>query len=143
MSLPPRRGYTRHPIALKVEVRSADGWSEAETVDISRTGLQLRTAPGIDSSPVLQLRIHLEPVPIVVLARITRRIGGVMSPGEVPGIGVELMSMQQDARRRWDEFVIETSRASPEMATVASAPRGLRRTSNVAAVDVVLPGGAD
>ncbi len=141
MSIPPRRGYTRHPIALKTEVRSAEGWIEAETVDISRMGLQLRTAPGIDSSPVLQLRIHLEPVPIVVQARITRRIGGVMSPGEVPGIGVELMSMQQDARRRWDEFVIETSRASAQMATVAPPPRGLRRASSVAVVDVVLPGG--
>ncbi len=139
MTTSTRRGYTRHPISLVVEVRAAEGWVAAETVDISRTGLQLQTPPGLDTSPILQLRIHLEPAPLVVLARVTRRVGGVLSPGEIPGIGVELMSMQPDHRRRWDEFVIETSRASSAMATVTAAPRAVQRSS-VAGGDDVLAG---
>lgn len=134
-----RRGYTRHPISLVVEVRATEGWVAAETVDISRTGLQLNTPPGLDTSPILQLRIHLEPTPLVVLARVSRRVGGVLSPGEVPGLGVELMSMQPEHRRRSDEFVIETSRASSAMATVTAAPRSVQRTSVAGGDDVVIP----
>lgn len=127
-----QRAYTRHPIALRVEVRGAVGWVAAETVDISRTGLQLRMAPGLESAPVVQLRIHLDPVAIVVLARVIRRVGGVLQPGTEPTVGLELMSMPPEHRKRWDEFVLETSKASAQMTRVTSPPRGERRTSTVA-----------
>lgn len=136
----PRRTYTRHPISLKVEVNSAVGWTAAETVDISRNGLFLRVPPGMEAAPVLQLRVHLPGGdPVVVLGRVTRKVGGVLNPGDVPGLGIELMSMAVAHRKRWDDFVIEQSRHSPQMSQVSSARP--RRSAATGTEESVLPSG--
>lgn len=135
-----RRTYTRHPISLKVEVNSAGGWTAAETVDISRNGLFLRVPPGMDAAPLLQLRVHLPGGdPVVVLGRVTRKVGGVLNPGDVPGLGIELMSMAVAHRKRWYNFVIEQSRHSPQMSQVSSARP--RRSAATETEESVLPGG--
>lgn len=136
----PRRTYTRHPISLKVEVDSAVGWTTAETVDISRNGLFLRVPPGMDAAPVLQLRVHLPGgEPVVVLGRVTRKVGGVLNPGDVPGLGIEMMSMAVAHRKRWDSFVIDQSRHSPQMAQVSSGRP--RRSAATGTEESVLPAG--
>ncbi|MCO4762459.1 MAG: PilZ domain-containing protein [Myxococcales bacterium] len=103
-----QRQFTRHAVALKVEVRTKEGWTACETVDLSRNGVFVRSEVKFEVQRVIQLRLHVPgSAPIALLAQIRR-----VSPergSQPPGIGVEFFPMPPPAQRVWDAFVSSIS----------------------------------
>lgn len=109
------RNYTRHPVALKVCVKTAAGWPEYLTADISRVGLFIRMPqPTHPMGHVLQVRIELPGSRVLeLMARVRRVVTAPAPPPGVPGLGVEFFAISQQQRDAWDEFVRQLRRPGP------------------------------
>ncbi|MEY3014906.1 MAG: hypothetical protein RIT45_3641 [Pseudomonadota bacterium] len=114
-----KRFFTRHPVALRVRVRTPSGWTEMTTLDVSRRGVFLRTDEPLDERKIAQLRISLPSgKELDAMGHVRRVVGN----GEaLSGMGVEFFVMSREAEDDWDAFVLEQSRM---MLPTIDAPSG-------------------
>ncbi len=103
-----QRFFTRHPIALRVRVRTPSGWTEMTTLDVSRRGVFLRTDDPLDERKIAQLRISLPSGKELDAMGHVRRVVG--SDQALSGMGVEFFVMSREAEDEWDAFVLDQSR---------------------------------
>ncbi len=107
-----QREYTRHRAALKVDVRTREGWRPCTTLDVSRKGLFVKSDARFDLQRVIQLRLNLpEGDPVTVLCQVRRHVMQVGDKEPVPGIGVAFFSMPVEVQARWDLYVLSLSEA--------------------------------
>lgn len=118
-----KRFFTRHPIALRVRVRTPSGWAEMSTVDVSRRGVFLRTDEPLDERRIAQLRISMPSGKELDAMGHVRRVVREESDG-LGGMGIEFFVMSKEAEDEWDRFVLEQSRRPSSAATVVSGVDG-------------------
>lgn len=129
-----RRGGTRHPHELDVELHLKDQRIPLRATDVSRHGMFLASKllfPPLHRAVLLT--VQLKSGPFETMASIVRR---VEEPSQGPqlGIGLKIYCLGADARQRWDAYV----------AGLENEPLDLRaelktRTSNAAASFLVQP----
>jgi|GEM_PF-2706145 len=134
-----KRFFTRHPIILKVRVRSPSGWIETVSDDVSRRGLFLRTLEPIPVGRIAQLEILLpNGHKLEAMGHVRRSVSEASETDPIPGMGIEFFVMSREAQDAWDRFVIEKKRAgASRLEETDEMPRGHR------AVPTPLPGITD
>ena len=118
-----RRGHVRVPLNQEARVTVTSPGSQprvidAEVVDVSEGGCQLRTATALGGADTVQLDCALDTASI----RITGQIVHVWRDGDQYVAGVRAMSMSPGARGVISRFVIDRS-----LATARADPLGGRR----------------
>lgn len=113
-----KRFFTRHPIALQVEIKGGDGWQSVQTSDVSRRGLFMRMNFPPPINRVMQIRVDLPDKSRLEAMVQVRRVIPPEDAGPLgPGAGVEFFSMADANWRMWDDFVLSLageSRAAPQ-----------------------------
>ncbi|MCB9739293.1 MAG: PilZ domain-containing protein [Deltaproteobacteria bacterium] len=122
-----KRFFTRHPIALRVRVRTPSGWTEMSTVDVSRRGVFLRTDEPLDERRIAQLRISMPSGKELDAMGHVRRVVREETDG-LGGMGIEFFVMSKEAEDEWDRFVLEQSRRPSSAATVVPGVDGSSST---------------
>lgn len=124
-----RRFYSRHRISLAVRLRIDGGRLTCTTVDVSRAGVFLRTPQLVAEGRIVQLEITLpDGQQLTVLGKVKRIIGRMVSAQTIPGVGVEFLSSSTKIRKLWDDFILDQSRRSKELAAMADASTSAPRT---------------
>lgn len=93
-----KRFFTRHPIALRVRVRTPSGWTEMTTLDVSRRGVFVRTDEPLDERRIAQLRISMPSGKEVDAMGHVRRAVREDRDG-ISGMGIEFFVMSKEDRK--------------------------------------------
>jgi len=103
-----QRAAPRYPCRLSVEVRGFDHGGLMETVDVSRSGLCIRTETPAPLNELLQLTVY----PIssqlgggIEFSGYVRRVISEPDSGGVPGMAVEIHGCDDVAERRWGALI--------------------------------------
>lgn len=100
-----RRGGTRHPHVLDVELHLKDERIPLRATDISRHGMFLESKllfPPLHRAVLLT--VQLKSGPFETMASIVRRVEET-SQGPVLGVGLKIYCLGANARQRWDAYV--------------------------------------
>ena len=115
-----RRHFSRHRIALRVRLRVGDGWLDCSTIDVSRAGVFLRTPTHIHEGRIIQAEITLPGGEVLnLLGKVCRSVGAMVSANTIPGVGVEFLSPGPEIRTLWDDFILEHSKRSKDLAAIS------------------------
>ena len=115
-----QRFFTRHPITLRVRVRTTKGWVEMETIDISRRGVFIRTEDPLDEQKIAQLRLTMPNGSELEAMGHVRRVVRAPAPTE-HGMGIEFFVMSKEAEQEWDGFVLDQSRNAAGVSSMVVA----------------------
>lgn len=129
-----KRFFTRHPIALRVRVRTATGWVDMESLDISRRGVFIRTDQPIAMGRIAQLRLTMPGgIELDAMGHVRRVVTD--GPEQLRGMGIEFFVMSKEAEDAWDHFVLDQSRRmvsdTSEVVVEQDAPPGLRSVAEI------------
>lgn len=101
-----KRFVTRHPVVLRVQVRTREGWREGVVFDASRGGVFLQFDNPLPEGSVAQLRLGLpDGTSLEAMAEVRRSIADAAMDPRGPGIGVRFLSMAPADQTRWNSFL--------------------------------------
>ena len=103
-----QRAAPRYPCRLSVEVRGYEHGGLLETVDVSRSGLFIRTDTPAPSSELLQLTVYPISTALgggIEFSGYVRRVITEPNEGGAPGMAVEIHGCDDVAERRWGALI--------------------------------------
>jgi uncharacterized protein (TIGR02266 family) len=111
---PVRREHPRFPVALELELRTVDELRTLYTRDVSQGGMFIVTDLVLPPGTALSIEVvHPITRAVFMLEAEVRRVAGA---GEVPGLGVSFVRVDEERHMAFIAFVRDTfSQAPPEL----------------------------
>lgn len=104
---------------LVVELHDKRGARTVQALDVARHGLFLATGGEPPRARhLVQLTVHLPDGPIKAAASVTRTL---KNEDHIDGVGVQFFALSDDAKQRWDDFILDLQRST------SSEPREVQR----------------
>ena len=129
---PDQRRSARFRFHVDVDVCDRGGLRRGRAIDVARHGLFISIVEPPRNRHLVQLVIHLPYGPVQAAATVSRSLAG-------EGVGLALFALSEDAKRRWDSFILEVQQQEQRMvaqrplaATTTAAPIFLLRLGTVA-----------
>ncbi|MBI5493892.1 MAG: PilZ domain-containing protein [Deltaproteobacteria bacterium] len=109
-----QRRSRRYAAQLHVDFQGRGGTHSAESADVARHGLFIRTPHPVAERHVVALAIALPVGTIRATALVTRTVAA----GDQAGMGVQFFALGSEAKERWDRYVsaVEGQPAAPATA---------------------------
>lgn len=102
------RVFTRHPVAIKVDIYTNGTWRDYVTVDVSRKGLFVRMAvPTHKEAQIGQIKVELPNRSTLQSFTVVRRV--ILSQLQAPtgtGLGLEFYVLAAEMQAMWDAFIL-------------------------------------
>ncbi|MEQ9503713.1 MAG: PilZ domain-containing protein [Deltaproteobacteria bacterium] len=112
-----QRRSQRYPQSLPVQLTVGRTKVDANTLDVSRHGLFVKTDAAVEERQLLQLSIDIPSGPLPATAVVSHR-----KLGQTPGLGLQLFALSSASKARWDEFVYGLDAAGVAPAPSRTAP---------------------
>ena len=117
-----KRRSRRFRFNIDVDVSDRRGLRRGRAVDVARHGLFISIVDPPQNRHLVQLVIHLPHGPVQAAATVSRTLAG-------QGVGLALFSLSDEAKRRWDSFIVEVQQRDRTTQTQAPAPIGASSSS--------------